>query len=56
MTMDPNETHDTGILLDALKSMEEAFVAYDASCATKPSARCTITRKSKPGPVCISAN
>ena len=39
MTMDPNETHDTGILLDALKSMEEAFVTYGASCATKPSIR-----------------
>ena len=28
--MDPNEIHDAGILLDALESMEEAFVAYDA--------------------------
>lgn len=39
MRMDPNETHNTGILLDALKSMEEAFITYDASCATKPSIR-----------------
>ena len=28
--MDPNEIHYAGILLDALESMEEAFVAYDA--------------------------